>query len=148
MLREFREFAARGSVIDLAVGLIIGAAFGKIVASLVADIIMPPIGMGIGQVNFRDLFYALDGVSYPTLAAAQAAAAPTVNYGIFINTIIEFLIVAFVVFMLIRQINRMKAPPAIAPAEVVGPCPFCISNVPLRASRCPFCTSQLPARAS
>ena len=146
MLKEFREFAARGNVIDLAVGLILGVAFGKIVTSLVNDLVMPPIGMAIGGINFRDMFAALDGVTYPSLAAAQAAGAPTINYGLFINTILEFLVVAFVVFLLVRQINRMKSPPPIAPAEEVRPCPFCISNIPVRASRCPFCTSELPAR--
>ncbi len=146
MLKEFRDFAARGNVIDLAVGLIIGAAFGKIVTSLVADLLMPPIGLLLGGVSFRDLFVALDGGTYPSLAVAQAAAAPTVNYGIFINTVLEFLVVAFAVFLLVRQINRMRPPAPTAPAEESRPCPFCVSSIPARASRCAFCTSEVPAR--
>jgi large conductance mechanosensitive channel len=138
MLKEFREFAARGNVIDLAVGVIIGAAFGKIVNSLVSDIIMPPIGMALGRVNFTDLFIALDGSAYPSLAAAKAAGAPTINYGLFINNIVEFLIVAFVVFLLVRQINRLKGP---APVDDTRECPFCLSRVPRKATRCAHCTS-------
>ena len=145
MLKEFREFAARGNVIDLAVGVVIGAAFGKIVTSLVSDIVMPPIGMAIGRINFRDLFVSLTGGQFASLAEAQAAGAPTINYGLFLNTIFEFLIVAFVVFLLVRQINRMKEPAPIAPAEEAHPCPFCLSKIPIKASRCPFCTSQLAA---
>src|SRR5690348_17821505 len=110
MWREFKQFAARGNVIDLAVGVIIGAAFGKIVASLVSDIIMPPAGLALGRVDFVNLFIALNGQHYPTLAAAKAAGAPTINYGIFLNTIIEFIVVAFAVFLMVRQINRLKTP--------------------------------------
>jgi large conductance mechanosensitive channel len=143
MLKEFREFAARGNVIDLAVGVIIGAAFGKIVTSLVNDVIMPPIGMALGRVDFTSLFLALDGGSYESVAAAKAAGAPTINYGIFLNTILEFLIVAFAVFLLVRQINRLKKAPATAPEEPPRDCPFCISRIPLKATRCPFCTSEL-----
>ena len=117
MLQEFKTFAARGNVLDLAVGVIIGASFGKIVSSLVADVIMPPIGLLIGRVDFKNLFVALDGQAYASLADAQKAAAPTINYGIFVNTILEFLIVAFAVFMLVRQINKLSPPPAPAPAE-------------------------------
>lgn len=145
MLKEFREFAARGNVIDLAVGVIIGAAFGKVVASLVNDVIMPPIGMAIGRINFNNLFLSLGGGSYASLAEAQAAGAATINYGLFLNTVFEFLIVAFVIFLLIRQINRLKKPAQIAPAEDSHPCPFCVSRIPLKASRCPFCTSELGA---
>jgi large conductance mechanosensitive channel len=145
MWKEFREFAARGNVIDLAVGVIIGAAFGRIVSSLVDDVIMPPIGMALGGVDFASMFVALNGVSYPTIAAAKAAAAPTINYGTFINTIIQFLIVAFVVFLLVRQINRMKSPPPEAPTEPVRDCPFCVSRIPVRATRCPHCTSEVRA---
>ena len=146
MLKEFREFAARGNVIDLAVGVIIGAAFGKIVTSLVNDVIMPPIGLAIGRINFKDLFVSLTGSSYASLAEAQAAGAPTVNYGLFLNTVFEFLIVAFVIFLMVRQINRLKEPPPIAPTEDARPCPFCISKIPVQASRCPFCTSELKAQ--
>jgi large conductance mechanosensitive channel len=140
MLKEFKEFAARGSVIDLAVGVIIGAAFGKVVTSLVNDIVMPPIGLLLGRVDFRNLFVSLNGQAYPTLAEAQKAAAPTLNYGVFVNTILEFVIVAFVVFLLVRQINRMSAP---APAASTKTCPFCASAIPVAAKRCPLCTSAL-----
>jgi large conductance mechanosensitive channel len=143
MLKEFKTFAARGNVVDLAVGVIIGAAFGKIVASLVSDIIMPPIGLLIGRVDFRNLFVALDRQSYASLADAQKAAAPTINYGIFLNTVLEFLIVAFAVFLLVRQINRLVPPPATAPADPPKTCPFCASQIPVAAKRCPFCTSSL-----
>jgi large conductance mechanosensitive channel len=146
MLKEFREFAARGNVIDLAVGVIIGAAFGKIVTSLVNDVIMPPIGLAIGGINFKDLFVSLTGSSYASLAEAQAAGAPTVNYGLFLNSVFEFLIIAFVIFLMVRQINRLKEPATIAPAEDARPCPFCISKIPVKASRCPFCTSELGAQ--
>jgi large conductance mechanosensitive channel len=138
ILKEFRDFAARGNVIDLAVGVIIGAAFGKIVASLVADIIMPPIGMALGGVDFTNMFIALNGAQYATLAEAKAAAAPTINYGLFINAVFEFLIVAFVIFLLVRQINRLKGP---APEAPVRDCPFCLSKIPIKATRCPHCTS-------
>ena len=141
MLNEFKAFAARGNVVDLAVGVIIGAAFGKIVSSLVSDIIMPPIGLLIGRVDFKNLFVALNGQSYASLADAQKAAAPTMNYGIFLNTVLEFVIVAFAIFLLVRQINRFSPPPA--PAAPARPCPFCASQIPLAATRCPFCTSTL-----
>jgi large conductance mechanosensitive channel len=145
MLKEFREFAARGSVIDLAVGVIIGAAFGKIVTSLVADIVMPPIGMALGHVDFANLFVALNGVPYASLKAAQDAGAPTVNYGVFINAVLQFLIVAVVIFLMVRQINRLKTP---APAtEDARDCPFCVSRISKKATRCPHCTSALPAGA-
>jgi large conductance mechanosensitive channel len=143
MLKEFKTFAARGNVVDLAVGVIIGAAFGKIVSSLVSDIIMPPIGLLIGRVDFRNLFVALDRQSYASLADAQKAAAPTINYGIFLNTVLEFVIVAFAVFLLVRQINRLVPPPATAPADPPKTCPFCASQIPVAAKRCPFCTSSL-----
>lgn len=143
MLKEFKTFAARGNVVDLAVGVIIGASFGKIVSSLVTDIIMPPIGMLIGRVDFKNLFVALNRQSYASLADAQKAAAPTINYGIFLNTILEFVIVAFAVFLLVRQINRLVPPPATAPADPPKTCPFCASQIPVAAKRCPFCTSSL-----
>jgi large conductance mechanosensitive channel len=143
MFKEFNAFAARGNVIDLAVGVIIGAAFGKIVTSLVNDVVMPPIGLAIGRVDFRNLYVALDGSTYPSLAEAQKAGAATLNYGLFLNTVLEFLIIAFVVFLLVRQINRMIPPPAIAPVDPTKACPFCASQIPLAAKRCPHCTSQL-----
>jgi large conductance mechanosensitive channel len=144
MVKEFREFAARGNVIDLAVGVIIGAAFGKVVASAVADLIMPPIGMALGRVDFSNLFVSLNGTSYPSREAAKAAAAPTINYGLFINTVIEFLIVAFAVFLLVKWINRLRGP-APAPTPDTRDCPFCVSKIPIKATRCPFCTSQVQA---
>ena len=144
MLKEFKEFAMRGNVLDMAVGIIIGGAFGKIITSLVNDIIMPPIGLLLGKVNFDDLYFSLDGKSYASLAAAKAAGAPTLNYGMFVNTILDFLIVAFVIFLLIRQMNRlMPAAPAAPPST--KDCAFCASPIPLKATRCPNCTSQLAA---
>ncbi len=143
MFKEFREFAARGNVIDLAVGVIIGAAFGKIIASVVSDLIKPPLGMLIGGVDFRNLIIALDGGDYLSFDAAKAAGAPTINYGLFLNTVLEFLIVAFTIFLLIKLINRLKEPPAIAPQEDARECPFCVSRIPVKASRCPFCTSEV-----
>ena len=143
MWKEFKQFAARGNVIDLAVGVIIGAAFGKVIASLVSDIVMPPIGMAIGRVDFRNLFVALNGQAYASLAEAQKAGAPTINYGIFLNTILEFLIVAFVVFLLVRQVNKWMPRPVVAPGEPRHDCPFCASSIPVRAKRCPFCTSEV-----
>jgi large conductance mechanosensitive channel len=145
MLSEFKEFAMKGSVLDLAIGIIIGAAFGKIVTSLVNDIIMPPIGMLMGGINFADMFYSLNGKTYENLAAAQAAAAPTINYGTFINVIIEFLIIAFVIFMLVKQINKLKRKPEAAPANTKD-CPYCKENIPLAAVRCPHCTSDLAGK--
>ncbi len=141
--KEFREFAMRGNVLDMAVGIIIGAAFGKIVTSLVNDVIMPPIGLILGKVDFSNLFISLSG-SYPSLAAAKAAGAPTVNYGLFLNTILDFLIVAFAVFLLIRQVNRLVKKPAPGPATTKV-CPFCISTIAIQASRCPQCTAELKA---
>jgi large conductance mechanosensitive channel len=134
MLKEFKEFAARGNVIDLAVGVIIGAAFGKIVTSL-------------GHVDFTNLFVALNGGHYATLAEAKTAAAPTINYGLFLNTVLEFLIVAFVVFIMVRQINRLKTPAPTAATPESRDCPFCISRIPMKAARCPNCTSDLTTRS-
>jgi large conductance mechanosensitive channel len=145
MLKEFKEFASRGNVLDLAVGVILGAAFGKIVTSLVNDLLMPPLGLVLGSVDFSDLFVALNGVSYPSLAAAKEAGAPTLNYGMFVNTIIEFVIVAFAIFMLIRQINKLKTPAPAPPAPEAKDCPFCVSRIPAKATRCPQCTSQVAA---
>ena len=144
MLEEFKKFAMRGNVIDLAVGFIMGGAFGAIVSSLVNDVIMPPIGLVLGKVDFVNLFIDLSGKGYATLAAAKAAGAPTIAYGTFINTVINFVIVAFVLFLLIRQVNRLAAKPAPAPAApTTKECPFCISSIPIKATRCPNCTSQL-----
>ena len=143
MWHDFKQFLARGNALDLAVAVIIGAAFGKIVTSLVNDVIMPPIGLALGRVDFKSLFVALNGQVYASLADAQRAGAPTINYGVFINTIIEFLIVAFVVFLIIRQVSRLKPAPAAAPAELVRSCPYCVSTIPAKATRCAFCTSDL-----
>lgn len=148
MLKEFREFAMRGNVVDMAVGIIIGAAFGTIVNSLVADVIMPPIGLLLGQVDFTNLFWTLrEGEMagpYAALADAQAAGAVTVNYGLFINTIISFLIVAFAVFLLIRGINRMERESGAEPeVATTKECPYCFSEISIKATRCPSCTSQL-----
>lgn len=142
MLKEFRDFALRGNVIDLAVAVIIAAAFGAIISSLVNDIIMPPIGFALGGVNFNDLFISLNGTAYPSLAAAKAAGAPTINYGVFLNTIIDFIIIAFVLFLVVRSFNRMKKAPA--PAAVTAKdCPYCFTQIPIPATRCPHCTSEL-----
>jgi len=144
---DFKAFAARGNVIDLAVGVIIGAAFGKIVTSLVNDVIMPPIGLLVGRIDFRNLFVALNGQAYPSLSEAQKAAAPTINYGQFVNTVIEFLIVAFVVFLVVRQFNRLRPAAPTAPAEPPRDCPYCVSRIALKATRCPYCTSELGSGA-
>ncbi len=144
MLEEFKKFAMRGNVIDLAVGFIIGGAFGAIVSSLVKDIIMPPIGLILGKVDFASLYVDLSGKGFASLADAQKAGAPTINYGLFINTLINFIIVAFVLFLLIRAMNQLTAQPAPAPAApTTKDCPFCFSAIPLKATRCPSCTSQL-----
>ncbi len=142
MFKEFKAFIMRGNVLDLAIAVIIGAAFGRIVTSLVNDIIMPPIGLVTNHVNFNDLFIDLSGQNHPTLAAAKAAGAATINYGIFLNTIIDFLIVAFVIFLVVQQANKLKAKPA--PAEPnTKDCGYCYTSIPLKATRCPNCTSQL-----
>jgi len=145
MFKEFREFAMHGSVVDMAVGIIIGAAFGTIVTSLVADVLMPPIGLLLGKVDFANLYILLSGAGpYPSLAAAQAAGAVTMNYGQFLNKIISFLIVAFALFLVIRGVNRMKKRTEPAPAEpTTKDCPFCATAVPIKAVRCPHCTSEL-----
>ncbi len=143
MLNEFKKFILRGNVLDLAVGVIIGAAFGKIVTSLVNDIIMPPVGLLLGKVDFSNLFLNLSKVKYDSLAAAQEAGAPTLNYGMFLNTVIEFVIIGFVVFLLIRQVNRLFKPKE-APAEIpTKTCPYCKSEIAIEAIRCPQCTSDL-----
>lgn len=144
MLKEFKEFAMRGNMMDLAIGVIIGGAFGKIIASLVNDVLMPLIGLLLGKISFVNLFVALDGNKYATLEEAQVAGAGIFAYGNFIQTVVDFLIVAFVIFLLIRAMNRMKkeeAAPEAAPTT--KDCPFCAMSVPLNARRCPHCTSEL-----
>ena len=143
MLKEFKEFAMRGNVMDLAVGVIIGAAFGKIVSSLVEDVLMPPLGQLLGKVDFSGLYFSLDGKSYDSLNAAKAVHAATLNYGIFLNTVINFLIVAFCVFLMVKWINRFAAKPAPAAAPITKDCPQCAMTIPLAAKRCGHCTSQL-----
>jgi len=145
MWKEFKEFVMRGNVMDMAVGIIIGAAFGKIVTSLVSDVIMPPIGLILGKVDFSSLFVSLSG-RYDTLAAAKAAGAPTVNYGTFLNAVIDFLIVAFVIFLLVKQVNRLKKAPAPAPPNTKD-CPYCKTSIPIGAVRCPNCISDLKSAA-
>jgi large conductance mechanosensitive channel len=146
MLKEFREFAIKGNAVDLAVGVIIGAAFGKIVSSLVADIVMPPIGMLLGKVDFSNLFLNLTGTHYNSLKEAKDAGAATLNYGVFLNNVLDFVIVAFCVFLIVRQINRLRGP-APAPAPVTKDCPNCLMAIPLKATKCGHCTSNLPASA-
>jgi len=144
MLQEFKKFALQGNVVDMAVGIIIGASFGKIITSVVNDVLMPPIGLLIGRVDFSSLFLNLSGTPYATLAEAKAAGAPTINYGLFLNTVLDFVIVALVIFLLVKQINRLKSQkPAPAAAPTTRDCPRCVSSIPLRATRCPFCTSDL-----
>ena len=142
MYSEFKAFIMRGNVADLAIGVIIGAAFGKIVTSFVEDVLMPPIGLALGRVDFYKLFINLSGKDYPSVVAAKAAGAATLNYGIFFNNIINFLIIAFVIFLLIKQINRMQEP-APAAAPTTKDCPYCLSSVPLKATKCAFCTAEL-----
>jgi large conductance mechanosensitive channel len=142
MFKEFKAFAMRGNVLDMAVGIIIGAAFGRIITSFVSDIIMPPIGLLLGKVDFSTLFFNISGASYATLAQAKAAGAATINYGVFLNTVLDFLIVALVIFLLVRQVNRWGKPePAAAPTT--KECPYCVSAIPLKATRCPNCTSEV-----
>ncbi len=143
MLKEFKEFAMRGSVVDLAVGVIIGAAFGKIVSSLVEDVMMPPIGRLLGHVDFSGLFLNLGDKSYETLTAAKAAGAPTLNYGLFLNTVINFLIVAFAVFLVVQQVNRWTKKPAVAAVPTTKECPQCAMTIPIAAKRCGHCTTQI-----
>ncbi len=139
MFKEFKEFAVKGNVIDMAVGIIIGAAFGKIVSSFVSDIIMPPIGLLLGKVDFSNLFLNLSGKSYETLSGAKAAGAATLNYGLFVNTVIDFVILAFAIFLVVRQVNRLKR----QPEPSTKSCPYCLSKIALKATRCPQCTSEL-----
>ena len=146
MLEEFKKFALRGNVVDMAVGIIIGAAFGKIVSSLVKDVIMPPIGKLMGNVDFAGLFINLGDVPYETLAAAQEAGAPTINYGVFTNTVLDFIIVAFAIFMAIKAMNTLSKKEEEAPAApTTKECPECLSEIPLAARRCKYCASEVTA---
>jgi large conductance mechanosensitive channel len=141
MLKEFKEFAMRGNVLDLAIGIILGAAFGLIVASFVSDILMPPIGLLMGGMDFKDYFIALNNQSYPNLDAAKKAGAPVIAYGNFLNTVVNFLIVAFAIFLLVRQVNRLNKPAEVTTRD----CPYCAMSIPVKATRCPQCTSDLRA---
>jgi large conductance mechanosensitive channel len=142
--REFKEFALKGSVLDMAIGIILGVAFGRIITSFVDDIIMPLIGRIFGKVDFSNLFVSLTGIHFPTLAAAKAAGAPTLNYGLFMNAIFNFVIVAFGVFLLVRQVNRFRHSQEVERKE----CPFCFSGIVKKAVRCPFCTSTLSEKVA
>ncbi len=147
MLKEFKAFIAKGNVLDLAVAVIIGGAFGAIVASAVNDVIMPPIGLILGKVDFKELFFPLDGKTYATLADAKKAAAPVIAYGTFLNTVVNFLIVAFFVFLVVQWANKMKKPaPVVEVAPTTKECPFCASAIPIKAVRCPLCTSELTGK--
>jgi large conductance mechanosensitive channel len=139
MLKEFKEFAMRGNVMDMAVGVVLGVAFGKIIASLVDDVIMPPIGLALGNVDFSNLFINLSGKEYASVAAAKAAGAATLNYGIFFNNVLNFIIIAFVIFLMIRSFNKMKQPEPV----ITKDCPYCLSVIPLKAIRCAHCTAEL-----
>jgi large conductance mechanosensitive channel len=140
MLKEFKEFAMKGNVLDMAIGVIIGGAFGKIVSSMVSDVLMPPLGLVLGKVDFSSLFLNLSGTPQPSLAAAKAAGAPTINYGVFLQTVLDFIIIAFVIFLLVKQVNRLKTPAAPA-APTTKDCPLCLSTIPIKATKCAHCTS-------
>ena len=144
MLKEFKEFIMRGNVVDLAIAVVIGGAFGKIITSFVEDVLMPPIGLALGKVDFSNLFINLSGKDFPSVAAAKAAGAATLNYGIFFNHIVNFVIIAFAIFILIKQINRLQKPaPGPATAPTTKDCPHCLSTVPIKATKCAHCTSEL-----
>jgi len=144
MFKEFKEFAMRGNVLDIAIGIIIGAAFGKIVSSFVADIIMPPIGMLLGKIDFSQLFITLNGQHYDTLAAAKEAGAPTLNYGIFANTILDFVIVAFAIFLLVKAVNSAKRKQEAPPVDpTTKKCTRCLFEIPIAATRCAYCTTDV-----
>ncbi len=148
MLKDFKDFAMRGNVVDLAVGIVIGGAFGKIVSSFVSDVLMPPIGLALGGVDFSNLFLDLSGKGHATLEAAKAAGAATINYGVFVNTVLDFLIVAFAIFMVVKAMNRMKREEAAPPAvPTTKSCTYCLSEIPLKATKCMHCTSALQATA-
>jgi large conductance mechanosensitive channel len=143
MLDDFKAFVMRGNVIDLAVAVVMGAAFGKIVSSLVDDVIMPPIGLVLGHVDFRELFVDLSGAHHPTLKAAEAAGAPVLRYGLFLNAVVGFLIVAFAIFVIVRQLRWLLPPPPTPPAAQTRDCPLCLSPIPLAARRCRHCTAEV-----
>lgn len=144
MIKEFKEFIMRGNVLDMAIGIIIGGAFGKIVSSFVNDILMPPIGLLLGGVDFSSLFVSLNGEEYASLVAAQEAGAPTLNYGLFINNILDFLIVAIAIFFVVKAVNELQRPKPVEAAPVTTKeCPYCLSTIPIKATRCPNCTSEL-----
>jgi large conductance mechanosensitive channel len=143
MLKEFKEFAMRGNVLDMAIGIILGAAFGRIISSLVGDVIMPPIGLLLGKVDFSSLFLNLSSKSYATLAEAKAAGAPTIAYGTFLNTVIDFLIVAFIIFLFVRQFNRWTEKEKAPAGPTTKDCPYCLSAIPLKAVKCAHCTAEL-----
>ncbi len=146
MFKEFKEFAMKGNVLDMAIGIIIGTAFGKIVTSFVNDVLMPPLGLAVGKMDFSNLFVNLSDKAFASLAEAKAAGAPTLNYGVFFNTVLDFVIVAFVIFLLVKQVNRLRAQRAAPPpAPTTKDCPYCATAIPLRAARCPNCTSELKA---
>jgi large conductance mechanosensitive channel len=144
VFKEFKEFAMRGNVLDLAVGIVIGAAFGKIVSSFVADVITPVVGLLLGKVDFSQLFISLNGEHYPSLAAAKEANAPTLNYGLFANSVLDFIIVAFAIFLLVKGVNKMKRKQETAPPDpTTKKCPRCLSEIPLAATRCAYCTTDV-----
>jgi len=145
MLKEFKTFAMRGNVMDLAVALVIGAAFGKVVTSFVADILMPPVGMVLGKADMSNLFIELSSTKHATIAEAKAAGAATINYGLFLNAIVDFLIVAFAIFLIVRAVNRWQAPKTVVEAPKLRECPFCLSSIPAKATKCLHCTSVLAA---
>jgi large conductance mechanosensitive channel len=142
MLKEFKDFAMKGNVLDMAIGVIIGGAFGKIVSSLVSDVLMPPIGLLMGKVDFSSLFINLSGTPQPSLTAAKAAGAPTINYGVFLQATFDFIIIAFVIFLLVKQVNRLKKPEPTA-APTTKDCPHCLSAIPIKATKCAHCTSSV-----
>ncbi len=141
MFKEFKTFAMKGNILDMAIGIVIGVAFGKIISSFVSDIIMPPIGLALGKVDFSNLYINLSDKTYPTLAAAKAAGAPTINYGVFLNTVLDFLIVAYVLFLIMKQMSRFNKKEE--PVKNTQECPYCISEISIRATRCPHCTADL-----
>ena len=142
MLKEFKDFAMKGNVLDMAIGIIIGGAFGKIVSSLVSDMLMPPLGLLMGKVDFSSLFINLSGTPQPSLTAAKAAGTPTINYGVFLQTTFDFIIIAFVIFVLVKQVNRLKKPEPTA-ATTTKDCPQCLSTIPMKATKCAHCTSNV-----
>jgi len=147
MLKDFRDFVMRGNVLDLAVAVVIGGAFGKVVSSLVDDVLMPPLGLLLGHVDFKEKFIDLSGHHYATLAEAQAASAPVLRYGMFVNAVVSFLIVAFAIFLIVRAVKHLLPPPAVPPVAETRECPYCLSPIPRKATRCRHCTSEVAAAA-